>query len=84
MGRSSVITIAGQKQVIFHPVLLAKLVILDPVLTVDLPAKSFVEIGGAPLRALSRELVLAWNPRLVRVRPAAGKLLGKLEAAFAL
>lgn len=56
-----------------------------PVLAVgDLPARTFVEIGGAPLRSLSRELVLAWNPRLVRVRPAAGRLLGKLEAAFRL
>ena len=57
---------------------------LSTLATADLPAKSFVEIGGAPLRSLSRELVLAWNPRLVRVRPAAGKLLGKLEAAFRL
>lgn len=56
-----------------------------PVLaTNDLPPKSFVEVGGAPLRGLSRELVLAWNPRVVRVRPAAAKLLGKLEALFKL
>lgn len=58
--------------------------ILPALATGDLPPKSFVEIGGAPLRGLSRELVLAWNPRVVRVRPAAGKLLGKLEAAFKL
>jgi len=56
--------------------------VLPTLATSDLPPKGFVEIGGAPLRSLSRELVLAWNPRLLRVRPAAGKLLGKLEAAF--
>ncbi len=37
VGRSSVVTIAGEKHVIFHPALLANLVILDPELTVDLP-----------------------------------------------
>lgn len=58
--------------------------VLPALATADLPPKGFVELGGAPLRALSRELVLAWNPRLVRVRPAAGKLLGKLEDAFRL
>ncbi len=58
--------------------------VLPALATVDLPPKSFVEVGGAPLRGLSRELVLAWNPRVVRVRPAAGKLLGKLESVFKL
>ncbi len=58
--------------------------VLPVLATTDLPPKSFVEIGGAPLRGLSRELVLAWNPRVVRVRPAAAKLLGKLESAFKL
>jgi Transcriptional regulator len=58
--------------------------VLPLLATADLPSKGFVEIGGAPLRALSRELVFAWNPRLVRVRPAAGKLIGKLKAAFRL
>ncbi len=56
--------------------------ILPVLATADLPAKSVVEIGGAKLRGLSRELVLAWNPRLVRVRPAAAKLLGKLETGL--
>jgi len=41
VGRSSVVTLAatGRKAVLFHPELLAKLVILDPVLTRDLPPK---------------------------------------------
>ncbi len=58
--------------------------VLPTLATADLPPKSFIEVGGAPLRGLSRELVLAWNPRVVRVRPAAAKLLGKLEALFRL
>ncbi|TAG28656.1 MAG: LysR family transcriptional regulator [Verrucomicrobia bacterium] len=58
--------------------------VLPVLATADLPTKGFHQIAGAPLRTLSRELVLAWNPRLVRVRPAAGKLLAKLSAAFQL
>src|SRR5258706_7561852 len=39
VGRSSVIIIANKKRVIFHPSLLASLVILDPQLTGDLPPR---------------------------------------------
>src|SRR3954451_8099791 len=49
VGRSSVITISRQKQVIFHPALLAKLVILDPELPVDLPAKLTAATGADAL-----------------------------------
>ena len=45
----------------------------------DLPLRSFVEITAAPLRRLQRELVLAWNPRLLRVRPEAGQLAERLQ-----
>ena len=47
VGRSSVITPtdAHRKAVIFHPQLLAKLVILDPELTVDLPPKLTAATG---------------------------------------
>jgi alcohol dehydrogenase class IV len=47
VGRSSVITLAGtqRKAVIFHPKLLAKLVILDPELTRDLPQKLTAATG---------------------------------------
>jgi DNA-binding transcriptional LysR family regulator len=58
--------------------------VLPALATADLPAKGFHEIADPSLRGLSRELVLAWNPRLVRVRPAASKLLIKLEAALRL
>lgn len=49
VGRSSVITIAGKKRVIFHPSLLAKLVILDPELTLELPAKLTAATGADAL-----------------------------------
>lgn len=47
VGRSSVITLAGtqRRSVIFLPRLLAKLVILDPQLTVDLPASLTAATG---------------------------------------
>ena len=49
VGRSSVITIEGQKRVIFHRALLARLVILDPELTVELPAKLTAATGADAL-----------------------------------
>jgi alcohol dehydrogenase class IV len=49
VGRSSVITIDGSKRVIFNPSLLADLVILDPQLTVDLPAKITAATGADAL-----------------------------------
>src|SRR5207249_3740166 len=47
VGRSSVITLAGtqRRSVIFHPRLLAKLVILDPELTLELPPKLTAATG---------------------------------------
>ena len=49
VGRSSVITIGDSKRVIFHPSLLAALVILDPELTVDLPPKLTAATGADAL-----------------------------------
>jgi alcohol dehydrogenase class IV len=49
VGRSSVITIDGQKHVIFHASLLAERVILDPQLTVGLPAKLTAATGADAL-----------------------------------
>ena len=49
VGRSSVLTIGQHKRVIFHPSLLAKLVILDPRLTIDLPAKITAATGADAL-----------------------------------
>ena len=51
VGRSSVITLGqtGRKAVIFHPELLARLVILDPELTRGLPAKLTAATGADAL-----------------------------------
>jgi 4-hydroxybutyrate dehydrogenase len=51
VGRSSVITLAatGRKAVLFHPELLAKLVILDPELTVGLPPRLTAATGADAL-----------------------------------
>jgi alcohol dehydrogenase class IV len=49
VGRSSVVTIGGTKRVIFHPALLADLVILDPELTVNLPPKLTAATGADAL-----------------------------------
>jgi alcohol dehydrogenase class IV len=49
VGRSAVITINGKKRVIFHPALLARLVILDPELTIDLPARLTAATGADAL-----------------------------------
>ena len=51
VGRSSVVTLDAthRKAVLFHPELLAKLVILDPQLTVGLPAKLTAATGADAL-----------------------------------
>jgi len=51
VGRSSVITLEGTKRkaVIFHPELMAKLVILDPELTLGLPPKITAATGADAL-----------------------------------
>ena len=46
VGRSSVITFGTTKRVIFHPELLARLVILDPELTTGLPPKLTAATGA--------------------------------------
>jgi alcohol dehydrogenase class IV len=49
VGRSAVIIIGGQKRVLFHPSLLADLVILDPQLTLGLPPKLTAATGADAL-----------------------------------
>lgn len=49
VGRSSVITIGDTKRVVFHPALLAMLVILDPRVTVDLPPHLTAATGADAL-----------------------------------
>lgn len=48
----------------------------------ELPAAGFHRLEAPELTKLQRELVLAWNPRAARVRPAAAKLAEKLASAL--
>jgi DNA-binding transcriptional LysR family regulator len=52
--------------------------VVPAIATADLQAGTFVEIVSAELQNLRRDLALAWNPRSIRVRPAAGKLAERL------
>jgi alcohol dehydrogenase class IV len=49
VGRSSVVILDGKKAVVFHPALLARLVILDPELTVGLPPRLTAATGADAL-----------------------------------
>jgi hypothetical protein len=42
------------------------------------------QFSGGPLQLLDREAMLAWNPRLVRIRPNAAKLAARLQQALAI
>lgn len=56
-----------------------------PVLAVhDLPATTMHRLSGGDLKLLDREAMLAWNPRLIRIRPNATKLAGLLQQALAI
>jgi DNA-binding transcriptional LysR family regulator len=50
----------------------------------ELPAGTVQRIHDAVLRQLDREAMLAWNPRLVRIRPKAAKIAARLQQALAL
>ncbi len=48
----------------------------------DLPSDAGHAIADPALDALAREAMLAWNPRLVRIRPGASKIAAALQAAL--
>ncbi len=50
----------------------------------DFPSGAPHRISDPSLRQLDREAMLAWNPRLVRVRPNAAKIAAKLQHLLAL
>jgi len=53
--------------------------ILPKLALADLPAKTYVLPDGGALDRLRREIVLAWNPRIARVRPGATRLLEQMQ-----
>jgi DNA-binding transcriptional LysR family regulator len=48
----------------------------------DLPAGSVQTIPDDALQSLAREAMLAWNPRLARIRPGATKIAAALQSAL--
>jgi DNA-binding transcriptional LysR family regulator len=50
----------------------------------DLPSGTLHRVPDAALATLDREAMLAWNPRLVRIRPNAAKIATRLQHALAL
>jgi DNA-binding transcriptional LysR family regulator len=48
----------------------------------DFPAKGFVCVDDKALDRLQREIVLAWNPRITRLRPGAIRLLEEMQRHF--
>lgn len=56
--------------------------IVPEIATQDLAAGSVQRVSGEELRPLDREAMLAWNPRLVRVRPNAVRVAANLQKAL--
>ena len=48
----------------------------------ELPAGSVHKILGDPLRQLQRDIILVWNPRVIKVRPHAAKVVAALQATL--
>lgn len=58
--------------------------IVPEIATRDLPAGTMHRLADPALAQLDREAMLAWNPRLVRVRPNAAKLAARLQQVLAI
>ncbi|GAB5561626.1 MAG: hypothetical protein SynsKO_32730 [Synoicihabitans sp.] len=57
--------------------------VLPRIATKDLAAKDFLVLTDPVFETLSRDLVLAWNPRITQIRPLALKLGEHLQALLA-
>ena len=56
--------------------------ILPELATRDLPNGTAQRLEDTSLAPLDREAMLAWNPRLIRVRPNAAKIAARLQHAL--
>lgn len=50
----------------------------------DFPSGSVHQLEAEEIQTLSREAMLTWNPRLVRIRPNASKIAHRLQQALAI
>jgi len=46
----------------------------------ELPRSAFRFIAADPLRQLQRDMILIWNPRVIKVRPGAAEVLAHLQS----
>ncbi len=58
--------------------------VLPRIATHDLPAKSYLILADDTFDSLSRDLVLAWNPRIAQIRPVAQRLSEELRGVLTL
>lgn len=56
--------------------------VLPKLAIMEFPAKDFLFLEDRMLDHLQREIVLAWNPRITRVRPGATRLLEQMQRHF--
>jgi DNA-binding transcriptional LysR family regulator len=48
----------------------------------ELPCESVHKITGDPLRKLQRDIILVWNPRIIKVRTHAAKVVAQLQTTL--
>lgn len=48
----------------------------------ELPAESFHVIPADALRQLQRDIILIWNPRVIKVRPSAAEMLTRMQSVL--
>jgi len=58
--------------------------ILPEIAARELPTTKFRTLAAEPLRSLQREIILLWNPRVIKVRPKAAALLTHLQTVLRL
>lgn len=58
--------------------------VLPEIATRELPPDQFCIVRAPAFRKLQREIVLIWNPRVIKVRPAAAEILGIMQAILQL
>lgn len=56
--------------------------VLPEIATRELPAHQFRILRAEPLSQLQRDIALIWNPRVVKVRPAAAKVLVQMQSVL--
>lgn len=56
--------------------------VLPELATHELPRSTFRFITAEPLRQLQRDIILIWNPRVLKVRPGAAEVLAHIQSVL--